>query len=78
MMRTNHHEDAEKIFGCKARVALEAIKGDETVAELSTKHELHPTLIAAWKREALAHSASPRCSTRINARSSPALASPAP
>ena len=27
----------------KAKVALEAIKGDETVAELATKHELHPT-----------------------------------
>ena len=29
-------------------MALEAIKGDETVAELATKHELHPTQIAAW------------------------------
>ena len=37
----------------KAKVALEAIKGDETVAELATKHELHPTQIAAWKREAV-------------------------
>ena len=37
----------------KAKVALEAIKGHETVAELATKHELHPTQIAAWKREAI-------------------------
>ena len=37
----------------KAKVALEAIKGHETVAELATKHELHPTQIAAWKREAV-------------------------
>jgi transposase len=36
-----------------AEVALEAIKGQETVAELATKHELHPTQIAAWKREAV-------------------------
>src|SRR5205814_1907440 len=36
-----------------AKVALEAIKGPETVAELATKHELHPTQIAAWKREAV-------------------------
>ena len=34
----------------KAKVALEAIKGHETVAELAAKHELHPTQIAAWKR----------------------------
>jgi transposase len=37
----------------KAEVALEAIKGHETVAELASKHELHPTQIAAWKREAI-------------------------
>jgi hypothetical protein len=30
-------------------VALEAIKGHETVAELATEHGLHPTQIAAWK-----------------------------
>ena len=34
-------------------MALEAIKGHETVAELATKHELHPTQIVAWKREAV-------------------------
>ena len=37
----------------KAKVALEAIQGHRTVAELATKHELHPTQIAAWKREAI-------------------------
>ena len=47
-MRTRRRFSAE----FKAKVALEAIKGDETVAELATKHELHPTQIAAWKREA--------------------------
>ena len=33
----------------KAKVALEAIKGDKTVAEVASKHELHPTEIVAWK-----------------------------
>ena len=37
----------------KAKVALEAIQGHQTVAELASKHELHPTQIAAWKREAI-------------------------
>jgi len=48
-MRTRRRFSAE----FKAKVALEAIKGDATVAELATKHELHPTQIAAWKREAV-------------------------
>ena len=38
----------------KAKVALEAIQGQRTIAELATRHELHPTQIAAWKREAVA------------------------
>src|SRR5439155_24317535 len=37
----------------KAKVALEAIQGHQTVAELAIKYELHPTQIAAWKREAV-------------------------
>jgi transposase len=37
----------------KARVALEAIKGEQTLAELSAKHGVHQTMIAAWKRQAI-------------------------
>ncbi|WP_428846056.1 IS3 family transposase [Magnetospirillum sulfuroxidans] len=37
----------------KAKVALEAIKGDLTLAELSSKHGIHQTMIAAWKRQAI-------------------------
>ena len=48
-MRTRRRFTAE----FKAKVALEAIKSHQTVAELATKHELHPTLITAWKREAI-------------------------
>ena len=49
-MRTRRRFSAE----FKAKVALEAIQGHRTVAELATKHELHPTQIVAWKREAVA------------------------
>ncbi|MEI4469761.1 transposase [Frigidibacter sp. MR17.24] len=35
-----------------AKVALEAIRGDLTVAELVAKHGVHRTLINTWKRQA--------------------------
>ena len=37
----------------KAKVALEAIRGDLTLAELGTRHGVHHTVIAAWKRQAI-------------------------
>ena len=37
----------------KAKVALEAIKGEQTLSELAAKHGIHPTMIAAWKRQAI-------------------------
>ena len=38
----------------KAQVALQALKGDKTVAELAGQHAVHPTLIHAWKKQLLA------------------------
>lgn len=37
----------------KAKVALEALQGQRTIAELATRHELHPNLIAQWRRQAI-------------------------
>lgn len=37
----------------KAKVALEAIKGEQTLAELGGKYGIHQTMIAAWKRQAI-------------------------
>jgi transposase len=37
----------------KAKVALEAIRGERTIAELATKHQLHPNQITQWKRQAI-------------------------
>jgi putative transposase len=37
----------------KAKVALEAIKGVSTVAELASRHKVHANQITKWKREAL-------------------------
>ena len=37
----------------KAKVALEALRGELTVAQLVSKHGVHQTLINAWKRQAV-------------------------
>ncbi|MGH7261670.1 MAG: transposase [Nitrospiraceae bacterium] len=37
----------------KARVALEAIRGDKTIAEIATHHEVHPNQVTSWKTQAL-------------------------
>jgi len=37
----------------KAKVALEAIKGVSTVAELASRHKVHANQITLWKRQAL-------------------------
>ena len=44
--RTNHSPSF------KAKVALEALRGERTVSELAAKYEIHPTLVTKWKRQA--------------------------
>ena len=39
--------------GFKARVALEAIKGEKTLAEISSQYGVHANMITRWKQEAL-------------------------
>jgi transposase len=37
----------------KAKVALEAIRGEQTITELASRHGLHPNLIGLWKKQAV-------------------------
>jgi transposase len=42
----------------KAKVALAAIKGDKTLAELSQQFDIHQNQIVDWKNQLLANAAS--------------------
>ncbi|MEL6382453.1 MAG: transposase [Cyanobacteria bacterium J06626_18] len=47
MSRKRKHYSAQ----FKAKVALEAVRGEKTSAELASHYEIHPTLINGWKRQ---------------------------
>jgi transposase len=48
-MKTRRRFSAE----FKAKVALEAIRGERTISELATRQQLHPNQITQWKRQAI-------------------------
>jgi transposase len=35
----------------KARVALEALKGEKTVAQIAGRYEVHPNLVTKWRKQ---------------------------
>ena len=47
-MRKNYPSDF------KAKVALEAVKGDRSLAELASRYEVHTTQIGHWRKALLA------------------------
>ena len=49
MSRKRKHYSAQ----FKAKVALEAVRGEKTSAELASAYAIHPTQINGWKRQLL-------------------------
>ena len=47
LKRKQHHPES------RAKVALDALKGEETVSELASRFGVHPTMIHQWKRALL-------------------------
>jgi len=37
----------------KAKVALEALKGDKTVNQIASMYQVHPNRVCKWKKQAL-------------------------
>ena len=37
----------------KARIALEALRGDRTLQEIASQHQVHPNQVSTWKRQAI-------------------------
>src|ERR1700759_4260105 len=37
----------------KAKIALEALRGELTTAQLATKHGIHQTMVGEWKKQAM-------------------------
>jgi transposase len=51
----DHEQKAQAVHSSefKAKVALAALSGEETVAQSAARYQIHPTLVTAWRRTLL-------------------------
>jgi len=58
-----------RVFGpaFKAKVALEAAKGDRTTAQLASQFGIHTSQVTAWKKLLMAHDSTLRLERAITA-----------
>src|ERR1700760_824328 len=56
MAERNHEMVSRRQFTAefKAKIALEALKGQQTINEIASQHSLHPNQIVLWKKQLLA------------------------
>ncbi|CAI8042386.1 Hydrogen peroxide-inducible genes activator [Geodia barretti] len=55
--RTEHvarlKDALQRIGEFKAKVALEALRGDKTIQEIAVRHKVHPNQVSTWKQRAV-------------------------
>ncbi len=51
MSPKNHRKVYDGVF--KARVVLEVLRGEKTLAEIASEYEIHPNQIVQWKKHVL-------------------------
>ena len=57
----------------KAKVALAAVKGDRTIAQLAEHFDVHPNQITAWKAQVMEGVAGLFCSGAVDTAAPPAV-----